>query len=321
MHLLLALALFTPPTLRGLTVAPHFEGVRTQAGLDAQVDEVAALGANQLQIVVQWGQHDIRSSAIAPYQWGTDDEEIRRVIRHAHRRGLGVLLFPIVHVAQKARGEWRGKLVPGDGAAWWRDYRRFILHYAQLAASEGVSLFSVGSELGSMERDEARWRALISEVRAVFPGALTYSANWDHFLNVGFWDALDLVGLNAYHPITTRADATEAELRIAWVLIRDQILRWLSFVRRPLVFTEVGYPSVDGGAVRPYAHDSDRPVDLEEQRRAYAAFVGAWRGQEALHGTYFWVWQGAGGPTDAGYTPRGKPALDVLRGWYRGTPP
>ena len=213
-------------------------------------------------------------------------------------------------------GLWRGKLVPRDGAAWWASYKRFILHYAVLSSDEGASMFSVGSELGNMEPDDGRWRALIGEVRGVFGGALTYSANWDHFTHVGFWDALDYVGVNAYHPITRDPKASEAELLSAWRLIRDRVLGWRAFVGRPLLFTEIGYPSVDGGAVRPYAHAARGRVDLEEQRRAYQAFVDAWDDQPDLGGVFVWLWTGDGGPADAGYSPRGKPAERVLRRWF-----
>jgi hypothetical protein len=59
-------------------------------------------------------------------------------------------------------------------------------------------------------------------------------------------------------------------------------------------------------------------VDLEEQRRAYVAFREAWREQPAVEGAFFWIWSGDGGPKDDRYTPRGKPAEDALRAWFRG---
>ncbi|MCB9539199.1 MAG: hypothetical protein H6704_23505 [Myxococcales bacterium] len=318
MTILLALALLSPPAVRGVAIAPHYEGTRSPAQVTRMVDEIADLGANTLQVVVQWGQETIESTAIAPYRWGTDDAEVRRVLRHAKARGLKALVFPIVRLKVQGPGQWRGKLKPADRAAWWAAYRAFVLHYAKLAADEGAAMLSVGSELGTMEADEVEWRRLVRDVRRVFDGKLTYSANWDHFTHVGFWDALDYVGLNAYHPITTRNDASEDELRRSWTLIRQQLERWLDFVDRPLLFTEVGYPSVDGGAVRPYAHAAKGPVDLEEQRRAWQAFVDAWRGHPRLAGVFVWIWSGAGGASDIGYMPKGKPAEDVLRRYFGG---
>jgi len=71
----------------------------------------------------------------------------------------------------------------------------------------------------------------------------------------------------------------------------------------------------DGAASRPWDYTVRAPVDLEEQRRCYAAFVDAWRGA-ALAGVYFWDWSGPGGASDAHYTPRGKPAEAVVRRWF-----
>lgn len=305
-------------SIHGLVVAPHHEGEPTRAELERAVDEVRAVGATHLQIVVQWGQSDISSVQIAPYRWGTDDDQVRALAGYARRRGLQVLIFPILRVEAQGPGRWRGTVRPARRGAWWAAYRRFVLHYAALADDVGAELFSVGSELGSMERDEAEWRALVAAVRGRFRGALVYSANWDHFPHVRFWDALDYVGLNGYHPITDRDDASLVELSAAWRLIRDKLLVWLAFVDRPLLFTEVGYPSIDGGARRPYHHGSIGPVDLEEQRRAYVAFCDAWREQPGVAGAFFWIWSGEGGPSDNRYTPRGKPAEQALRACFRG---
>ena len=300
-------------SIHGVVMAPHHEGEPTRAQLERMVDEVREIGATHLQVVVQWGQPDVTSVQIQPYQWGTDDAQVREVSRYARKRGLKVLIFPILRVKTLGPGRWRGTLRPSGRAAWWWAYRRFILHYAALAEDVGAELFSVGSELSSMERDEQRWRALVADVRARYGGSLVYSANWDHFPQIRFWDALDYVGLNAYHPITDRDDASLVELSAAWRMIRDKLLVWLAFVDRPLLFTEVGYPSIDGGARRPYHHGSTGPVDLEEQRRAYVAFCDAWREQPGVAGAFFWIWSGEGGPTDNRYTPRGKPAEQALR--------
>jgi hypothetical protein len=81
------------------------------------------------------------------------------------------------------------------------------------------------------------------------------------------------------------------------------------------MITEVGWPSVDGGAVHPWDYTADGAVDVEEQRRAYRAFARAWGGT-ALAGVFFWEWSGAGGAADRGYTPRDKPAECVLANWF-----
>ena len=82
------------------------------------------------------------------------------------------------------------------------------------------------------------------------------------------------------------------------------------------IFTEVGYPSLDGGAVNPWDYTQVTAVDLEEQRRAFSAFIKSWNGVEQLGGVFFWDWYGKGGAKDRRYTPRGKPAADEIKRWF-----
>lgn len=279
--------------------------------------EIAALGADHVEIVVHWRQKDIHASKLAPDTAVTiPDARLREVLREAARQKLDVLLFPIVDVETRAKGAWRGTLAPKDVDAWWKSYEAFVLHYAAIAAEEEVALYSIGSELGSTEAWRDRWYHLISRVEKIYDGPLVYSANWDHYGEVSFWTRVDYVGINAYHELTTDAAATLKELRAAWVKERDVLVAFAKEQAKPLLITEIGYPSLDGAAVHPWDYTSDAKVDLEEQRRCYQAFADAWAEEPALAGVFFWVWYGEGGKKDRSYTPRGKPAEKVLKAWF-----
>lgn len=311
------------PPIAGIAVTPFSEDPGRGLTFDGMVDEIADAGATDLSLVVQWAQATVASNQIRPHPKETQDEAVlRRMMRRARARGLRILLFPIVWVEQRGPGLWRGTLRPENPAQWWASYRAFILHFAELAAEEGAVALSIGSELGSLEGDVGRWRALAADVRGRFAGRLVYSANWDHFESVPFWDAVDVVGLTAYHRLVAAAtpeQPSEAELRAAWQRIRTVLHDWQEtrLGGRPFLFTEVGYPSMDGAAYQPWEYTVGGTVDVEEQRRCYAAFVETWRGDSALAGVYFWNWWGVGGPADANYTPRGKPAYELMRGFLR----
>jgi len=162
-----------------------------------------------------------------------------------------------------------------------------------------------------------RWLALIDRVRLRATDLeLMYSANWDHYRPVRFWDAVDVVGLTGYWELTRDLEASTATLARAWAAPKAEVRAWSKALGRPVVFTEVGYPSLDGGAAWPWDETRSAPLDLVEQARAYRAFARAWSGEATLQGAYFWNWFGFGGPEDRNYTPRGKPAEDVLRAWF-----
>ncbi len=286
------------------------------------LDEIAAVGASDVQLVVRWAQADVKATTLRPSpEVSAEDEEVRQVCALARARGLRVFLLPIIHLERRGRGEWRGTLAPADEEAWWSSYRAFILRYARLAAEAEVALFSVGSELVSRERFEARWRALIQEVRGVFPGRLTYSANWDHFEPVGFWDALDVVGVTAYQELSDQPDPDEEALVRGWEPFIARLRGWAAREGRTYLFTEVGYPSHSEAAHHPWDYRPRGTPDPDLQLRCYRALYRTWGDDPRLEGLFLWNWFGFSDPGDRSYTPRGKPAAALLRFWYHGAAP
>jgi len=284
--------------------------------------EIRGLGANSVSIVIPWVTPDVRSEKIAPRGDMTpSDGSLRAAIREAHLAGMRVLLLPLIYVDEMAEGEWRGTISPPDWGRWFRSYERMILHYAAVARDEKVELLSIGSELCSTEGKKEEWLGIVSRVRRDYDGALTYSANWDHRESVSFAESLDFLGMNAYFELSDDPDAGVDELLRSWVGIQKEVEAWRSRVGKPLVLTEVGYPSRRGATANPWNYEAGGPPDLDAQERGYRAFVSAWTGYPALEGVYFYLWWGEGGPADVGYTPRGKPAESVIKEWYsRGLP-
>jgi len=287
--------------------------------LTAKLNELRWLGVGHVSIIVSWSTQDVRATKIEPLAGSTTpDAVLIRMIERARALGLKVFLFPIVDVRNRKGTEWRGALEPPDWDAWWRSYQRFVLHYATLAARSKAELLCVGSELITTEPMRGRWRDLIARVRKVYGGKIAYSANWDHYTPVTFWDLVDVIGLTGYYKLAEAAGAREEEMLASWRGARSRLVTWSKKLRRPFIFTEVGYPSIAGCAVAPWDYTRTTAVSHEEQTRAFRAFVRAWTGTPQLAGVFFWDWYGPGGKADRGYTPRGKPAERVIRSWYLG---
>ena len=285
------------------------------------LDELRALGVTSICIMMPWVTPDVRSLEMAPRGDMTpSDASLSRAIRAAHARGMTVLLMPFLYVDRMEKGEWRGTLAPPDWGAWFSAYGRFLLHYAALAKAEQVAWLSIGSELCSTEARDAEWLTLIDEVRQAYPGRITYSFNWDHLSGAAFARRLDVLGMNAYFEVGRDPGAGEAEMVNEWKKIRADIETWRRAAGLDIIVTEIGYPSRTGAAADPWNYDAPGEADPEAQRRAYRAFRESWKGDPHLRGVYFYIWWGDGGPADTGYTPRGKPAEEVLREWYRSAP-
>lgn len=133
--------------------------------------------------------------------------------------------------------------------------------WARLAAAVGAPepVAVINARAAHLER---RWRELIAEVRAVYGGRLTYAANFDQYRRVGFWDALDLVGINAYFSLrggsgpAPRGAALDRALLDGWRQVFDELqaFRETSGIDgKRTLFTEIGYTFREDSTVQPWA--------------------------------------------------------------------
>ncbi len=286
----------------------------------AQLRALLDMGANAIAVVPYGFTRGGNEESVS--YTGTDetDEDLTEALHVAHALGMKVMLKPQLWVGF---GGFTGTLRlddPATRAAWMRLYREFILHYARLAELEQFDLFCVGTEFESLTRYAGDWRRLIADVRRVYHGPLTYAANWgSEFESIAFWDDLDYIGVNNYYPLAKQPTQRAEDLLpgAAQLAARMEAIsrKW----NRPILFSEVGYPSVRGGASQPWVEDGKRGVDLAEQAAAYEVLMKVFSARPWLRGMFWWKWPSngrGGGPSDPSFTPIGKPAADVLRTWY-----
>ena len=313
----------TPPLPTGVGGRPFQRGmvygVFSRSGRDfhrTNLKAMRALGVDSIEIVVPRTMATVRSTSLsAANPWVTPSREsLEQAVAEAHRLGMRVLLFPIVFIEELEGDEWRGALAPRDWELWWRNYAAFILAEARWAERHAVEMLSVGSELSSAERFTQHWVDLIAEVRQVYSGLVTYSANWDHLQSLEFAARTDFIGMNAYHEIGSAEPDLETMVR-RWNRILREVQVWQATHGRPVVVTEIGYQSRRGTTLYPWDYLAGGPADPAEQDLGYRAFIQAWSGMPWLAGTYFYLWwdEQDGG---RGYTPRGKPAGRTLKRWY-----
>lgn len=290
---------------------------------------IAALGANWIAVIpyafVNPEDPTVTFNVERQF-WGEHAEGVAITIAHARANGLRVLLKP--HLWVRGQG-WPGEFRPADEAGWetfLSTYRDYILTFARLADSLGVSMLSVGTEVDvvAVERPDY-WRGLIAEIREFYDGTLTYAANWDEYQNIEFWDALDLVGVDAYFPLVNDVTPAVDDLLAAWKPWEDELAAVLRRVERPVLFTEYGYRSIDGAAGEHWKLPDNReargiPPNFEAQSAGYAALFQVWWDRPWFAGGFLWKWYpGApdGPPQSNDFSPQGKPAEAVISKWYR----
>lgn len=308
---------------------PQYRGVNLDvSGRPAATDydELAADGVRWIALIPFGWQPRfddpevrLRTSGV---RWSETDAGLREISAEARARGMGVLLKPHIWLTRQVAGEWRGTIRFDSEQEWqqWEEaYRAFILHYAALAAAEEMEMFSVGVELHTAIRQRAAfWRDLISDVRAIYPGTVTYGANWfEEFTDVSFWDRLDVIGIHAYFPLTDRLEATAADMEHGWQPHVAVLERLCAVHGRRIVFLEIGYRSIDGTASEPWNYNATGDEDPTEQEQAYEALFRTFWAKPWFGGLFLWKWNIGTGDSDD-YSPQGKPAESVMANWFLG---
>ena len=302
---------------------------------ETYVEEIARTGANTICFVVSAQQENCGSTSIFMDQRRTPPvARIRSLMRLARARGLRVVLMPIILLENAREGEWRGRISPANAnwQDWWEDYGNYIMHYARLAQLEKAEVFMIGSELISTESQTDRWQELIRRVRKAYKGRVSYSANWDHYTSIKWWQDLDIIGMTTYYDLTGGKEPTVERLTEAWGAIRKEVLAWQRTINRPILFTEVGWPNQVTCAQYPWDYyRSEGKPDQTAQANCFESFFRTWIDEKAVAGFLVWEWRNhAGqniGPDDTSYVPCGKKAMQVIREyfqrpspWQTGTP-
>jgi membrane dipeptidase len=309
---------------RGMTLGGWSRDDYARPELGAQLDELRRAGVEWVALTPAWYQATRAAMQIASHPERTpSDESLESAIALARERGMRVFLKPQVDLIGPG---WRGEIAfdaERDWAAWFASYRAFLAHYAALAERTGVSLLCVGVELDATRHREADWRAAVRAARERFAGPLVYAANFGRERDIDWWDALDYAGVDAYFPVAGRAGPTLAEALARWEEHAAGLRDWAARIRRPVLFTEIGYRSLAGAGAEPWEWERSGAPSPEEQAVLYRAALSALWDEPWLQGFYWWQWgtlPPAAPREDTHYTPQGKPALEVLREFYARPP-
>ncbi|WP_432798959.1 glycoside hydrolase family 113 [Poriferisphaera sp. WC338] len=328
------------PTLRGFTLNMYHTddvGIYIRA-----IDQIHALGCNAIQINTPVFMENSSSPTIELKTgpgFGPTAQHLTAVLNHAKSKDLITALMPQIDLYKPRGNEWRGKIHPERWEPWWQSYRQTQKHFLQIASNTNTDLFAVGSELLTTEKPTflSDWRATIARARAQFTGKLYYSTNWDHYHAPPFWHDLDYIGINGYWDLTANLPADKQDdptaLSNRWLDIKQSLIQFSTQTQRPILFTEVGYPTLPWALSKPwnYINTDNIPANTAAQAQGYQSFLTAFAAdlnrqqnyqynkQQPFAGVFFFKWDvfSNGGPTDTGYSIQGKPAETVLRNYLQ----
>lgn len=279
-------------TIRGITLSTH------GSGRDWGGDQVGPTLGDLRDVGAGW-------VAIHPYARIDDDGRVRfrrfdpehppaelvRPIAEAHDRGMKILIKP--HLGYwGSRFSWRGAIDFETEEEWGRffaSYREWIQSVA--AATRAADGFCVGTELDRTIDREREWREVIAAVRAATRVPLCYAANWSDYERVPFWDALDVIGIQAYFPVTEAEHPSQEDLERGWDEILARVRRFSLAYDRHVVFTELGYNRSLRAAVAPWEYRSEEGPEAEAlQAACLEVALAAIEQEPRVIGAFLWKW-------------------------------
>jgi hypothetical protein len=350
-----ALAQINSLSFKGFNYVSYYNGGYANAD---SLPALAGTGANAVTLAFEYGI-DVKNSAVyADANYTESQSVIAATIAEAKGKGLAVMVRPLLDFLDPTKigpysvGDWRSTYNPTNPAAFFASYKTMIVAVAQMAQANGAASLSIGAELDQLTGPAylSYWTDIITSVRAVFSGKLTYSADWDdnispwqgqHGLTAGtgnlttqvsFWSQLDYLGIDCYAPLSDAGNPTLAGLMAGWtsppsdptslaVTGNQSLISYFAGVAtqagKPLLFTEIGYESANDAAKQP-SGTSTNVYDPALQANLYSAFFAAWQqsGNNSLLGVYFWNWDPNAAEVGPGngpnFSPQGQPAQAVV---------
>ncbi len=256
------------------------------------------------------------------WQWvGETPEGIREDIKMAKQQGFKIMLKPHVWISH---GNYTGDFRLTSEENWQKfetSYKKYILEFAAIAEQQNVEMFCMGTEWRKFIKERPQfWFSLIIEIRKIYTGKLTYAANWDEYNETPFWSKLDYIGVNAYFPLSNSNNPSVEQLQNSWQLIIPPLKQLSATSKKPILFTEFGYRSIEGTTIKPWESYTDAAINMKEQQIALEAlFKSNWK-ETWFEGGFLWKWfhrhETRGGVENGGYTTQNKPASLVVKKYY-----
>ena len=313
------------PYLKGFNFAHEgysiYNGYGSQKATESLLKQ-KNMGSNAMAIVPYTGINDINTPTPLHFSdnaGSENDDAVVHAVSMARDMGMYTLLKPQIYVG----GSWPGGIDMPTDAQWdkFHDYYyRWIRHYAFLAEIHEMDALCIGVEFtkATLSQPDA-WREMIKKTRALYSGQLTYAANWGaEFEQIKFWDDLDFIGLNSYYPLSKKDNPTDEELRLQFDTVKTKIKKVYNQFKKPIVFTEIGFRSVDTPWKNPHA-EADDTINEEAQSRSYEVIFEGIKDEPWCQGILWWKFPSYieyRGEHNNAFTPNNKLAEETVRDWF-----
>lgn len=228
-------------------------------------------------------------------------------ISEAHKYNLRVLVKPLVVCGGECLFI---NIIPENITKWFSSYENIILNFSIMAQELEIDALSVGLELLQISNQKYTlyWKKLINYIRlGGYSGLLTYCSIFYpvETQQIAFWDDLDFIGMDFYLPLLNITNDTsipsQQDMARRFSGYFQYFKSWLNkqslnVTSKPVVLTEVGYPSSLAGLVIPSGNPAAQCVgnysaNFTLQDLAYQALFQALNENKGIcNGTIIFWW-------------------------------
>jgi hypothetical protein len=241
-------------------------------------------------------------------------------IHLAHALGLRVFVTPLLQV--DGPQPWSGAIkfsTVEQERQWFASYWQAIKPYAVAAAQAGVEQFALGSEYEWLQENapDSLWNGLISNIRSVFPGTLTYDMNWTTLqTQPPAWmrnPGLKMIGVSAYLPVIDTPERVDPQRMFGlWKqTVKTALDNFAAKLGEPIFISEIGYRNSADALYHSWESTSSAPLDPAEQAAACDAALANILTDQHILGSFFWGWDDAGA-----FNLNGLQAATVIHKYY-----
>jgi hypothetical protein len=293
-----------------------------KAYLPDALANIQSMGANWLILCPTWTFTRNSPPVLEPVA-GEDALWIDLIdtIKQSQAAGFTIGLHPRPHLPDNLDAWWEN--APRDFAwwlGWFEDYHQFALNFADLATQIGAPVLILGGSWmtpalpggkllngapsGVPADAEARWREILTDVRAHYNGRLLWAMPASELDNPpAFIDAVDEIYF-LWTPLPAeQPDISAEQLQADLTDFLDRPVRTVQLLYNKPVIVGVFYPSA---------------VDLQSQANAYNAALNVINQRDWITGFVSRGYYPAAALQDNSASVRDKPAGEVLKSWFSG---
>lgn len=262
------------------------------ASVDTYLDELGQLNANTASFLFTCFTESKRSTNIDCQS--SDSPTLQRIsnaIEIAKKRKFLVNLRMYVDIRD---GTWRCDWNPKNKSELFQNLNTQLTKIAEFSEKHKIEILTIGAEYCQLTKQKYTnyWIDIITNVRKVFKGKLTYGANWGkihgslEWQHIKFWKMLDFIGIDHYKPIpnglTTKQITSIQSKAIA------KYHRFANQIKLPLIISEFGFPGSKNGNLSPFEWRNSGKSSETKQAKYYRATYAAFKKFSSIKGVFIW---------------------------------